>query len=100
MPSRKHCAAVRRIRVMNLSGIHHVSILVTDMERSVDFYTRVLGLKEVKRPSNFTIAVRWFELGDNQVHLIPSEAPDTVSPRHFAMHVDDCDAARAYFRGI
>src|SRR5207248_7240922 len=84
---------------MKLSGIHHVSILVTDMPRSVEFYTRVLRLNEVKRPSNFTVAVRWFELGENQIHLIPSDEADAISPRHFAIHVDDCDAARAYFRG-
>src|SRR5690242_3977813 len=84
---------------MNLTGIHHVSILVTEMDRSIDFYTRVLGLKEVKRPTNFTVAVRWIELGENQIHLIPASEPDSISPRHFALHVDDCDAARAYFRG-
>src|SRR5207248_11103934 len=85
---------------MNLTGIHHVSMLVTDMDRSIDFYTRVLGLKEVKRPSNFTVAVRWIEIGENQIHLIPSVEADAVSPRHFALHVDDCDAARAYFNGM
>ncbi|HEU4751512.1 MAG TPA: VOC family protein, partial [Armatimonadota bacterium] len=38
--------------------------------------------------------VRWFELGEQQLHLIPSDEPDVVSPRHFALHVDDCEAAR------
>src|SRR5437870_2438402 len=84
---------------MRLSGIHHVSILVTDMARSIDFYSRVLGLTEAMRPSNFTVAVRWFQLGEHQIHLIPSTEADAISPRHFALHVDDSDAARAYFRG-
>jgi len=84
---------------LNLTGIHHISILVTDMDRSIDFYTHVLGLKEVKRPSNFSVAVRWIELGENQIHLIPASEPDSISPRHFALQVDDCDVARAYFRG-
>jgi glyoxylase I family protein len=79
---------------MKLTGIHHVSILVSDMERSVAWYRDSLGLKEVKRPSNFVTPVRWFELGDEQIHLIPSDEPDTVSPRHFAIHVDNCDTAR------
>lgn len=79
---------------MKLTGMHHVSILVSDMERAVAWYTEKLGLKEVKRPSNFVTPVRWFELGDEQIHLIPSDEPDFVSPRHFAIHVDDCDAAR------
>jgi catechol 2,3-dioxygenase-like lactoylglutathione lyase family enzyme len=84
---------------MQLSGIHHVSILVTDIERSVAWYSEVLGLKEVKRPSNFVTPVRWFELGEQQLHLIPAEEPDAVSPRHFALHVDDCRAARETLAG-
>jgi glyoxylase I family protein len=79
---------------MRLTGIHHVSILVTDMERAAAFYRDSLGLPEVVRPSNFVTPVRWFELGQQQVHLIPSERPDSESPRHFAVHVEDCDAAR------
>lgn len=79
---------------MKLTGLHHVSILVTDMERSVAWYQDRLGLREVVRPSNFVTPVRWFELGEEQVHLIPSDARDALSPRHFAMHVEDCDAAK------
>src|SRR5687767_13267737 len=79
---------------MQLTGIHHVSILVSDIERAVVWYRETLGLKEVKRPSNFVTPVRWFELGEQQIHLIPSDEPDAISPRHFALHVDDCRAAR------
>ncbi|HEU4753087.1 MAG TPA: VOC family protein, partial [Armatimonadota bacterium] len=43
---------------MKLTGIHHVSILVSDMERAVAWYREVLGLAEVKRPSNFVTPVR------------------------------------------
>ena len=87
---------------MKLTGIHHVSILVLDMEEAVAWYRDALGLKEVIRPSNFVTPVRWFELGDQQIHLIPSEQPDSVSPRHFAIEVDDCQAAREVLadRGI
>jgi catechol 2,3-dioxygenase-like lactoylglutathione lyase family enzyme len=79
---------------MKLTGVHHVSILVADMEAAVAWYREVLGLQEVKRPSNFVTPVRWFELGEQQIHLIPSDEPDVVSPRHFAIHVDDCKQAR------
>jgi glyoxylase I family protein len=79
---------------MKLTGIHHVSILVSDMEAAVAWYRDALGLKEVLRPSNFVTPVRWFELGEQQIHLIPNDEPDHVSPRHFAIHVDDCQAAR------
>lgn len=84
---------------MQLTGIHHVSILVSDMERAVAWYQAALGLQEIKRPSNFVTPVRWFELGDEQLHLIPNGTPDAVSPRHFALHVDDCQAARETLQG-
>lgn len=39
--------------------------------------------------------VRWIELGEQQIHLIPVDEPDVISPRHFAIHVDDIQAVRA-----
>jgi len=54
---------------MTLTGIHHVSILVPDMDRAVTWYRDVLRLPEVQRPSNFVTPVRWFELGEQQLHL-------------------------------
>jgi glyoxylase I family protein len=83
---------------MRLTGIHHCSIVVTDMDRTRHFYRDVLGLKPIERPANFTNPVVWFEVGDEHVHLIPSERPDTPSPRHFALHVDDAHAAREHLR--
>jgi catechol 2,3-dioxygenase-like lactoylglutathione lyase family enzyme len=66
------------------------------MERAVAFYRDRLGLSEVVRPSNFVTPVRWFELGAQQLHLIPSPVPDSLSPRHFAIQVEDCPAAREH----
>jgi catechol 2,3-dioxygenase-like lactoylglutathione lyase family enzyme len=83
---------------MRLTGIHHSSIVVTDMERARHFYRDILGLKEVERPANFVTPVAWFEVGDEHVHLIPSLHPDTQSPRHFALHVEDARAAREHLR--
>jgi catechol 2,3-dioxygenase-like lactoylglutathione lyase family enzyme len=42
--------------------------------------------------------VVWFQVGDEHIHLIPSEQPDTESPRHFALHVEDARAAREHLR--
>jgi glyoxalase family protein len=38
---------------MNLPGIHHVTAIAGDPKRNVDFYTRVLGLRLVKKTVNF-----------------------------------------------
>ena len=85
---------------MKLCGLHHVSILVSDIERAKKFYREVLGLREIGIPSTFPAAglrVHWFELGDEQIHLLPASAPDALSQRHFAIHVEDALAARAHF---
>jgi glyoxylase I family protein len=83
---------------MRLTGIHHSSIVVTDMARARQFYGELLGLPEIERPANFTNPVVWFEIGDEHIHLIPSDHPDPTSPRHFALHVDDARAARDHLR--
>ena len=37
---------------MAITGMHHCSFVVTDMERTVDFYTRLVGLELVSRVKN------------------------------------------------
>lgn len=76
--------------------LDHVSVLITDVARSRAFYTGVLGLKEIARPRTFDFVVVWFELGNQQLHLLLKERADTISPRHFALRVADVGQARAY----
>jgi glyoxalase family protein len=38
---------------LNLTGLHHVTAIASDPRRNVDFYTRVLGLRLVKKTVNF-----------------------------------------------
>ncbi len=88
--------------VPGITLIDHVSVIITDVERSRAFYRDVLGLEEIARPRTFDFVVVWFRLGNQQLHLLLKDRPDTVSPRHFALRVSDCRAARAYFvaRGV
>ena len=81
-----------------VTQIDHVSVLITDVERSRRFYRDLLGLKEIARPRTFDFVVVWFDLGNQHLHLLLKANPDTVSPRHFALRVADANAARAYFR--
>jgi glyoxalase family protein len=39
-------------RIVRLEGIHHVTCITADAPRNVDFYTRVLGLRLVKKTVN------------------------------------------------
>jgi catechol 2,3-dioxygenase-like lactoylglutathione lyase family enzyme len=83
---------------LQLTQIDHVSVLITNLECSRRFYRDVLGLKEIAKPRTFTFSVLWFELGNQQLHLLLKSQPDTISPRHFALRVQDAAAARDYFR--
>ncbi len=83
---------------MQVESLHHVSILVTDLERAKEFYGGVLGLTETKRPP-FNFPGAWYQIGAGQIHLIvyPEKAPerDGIDSKdtHVALRVDDYDAA-------
>jgi catechol 2,3-dioxygenase-like lactoylglutathione lyase family enzyme len=83
------------IRVTHLD---HVSVLITDVERSRQFYGGLLGLSEIARPRTFDFIVVWYDLGGQHLHLLLKDQADTISPRHFALRVADATAARSYFR--
>ena len=38
---------------MTIQGIHHITLVCADAQRTVDFYTRVLGLRLIKKTVNF-----------------------------------------------
>lgn len=73
-------------------SVHHVSINVSNAERSVPFYTDVLGgTLRTDRP-DFGFGGAWVDLGATQVHLIEADVPPNLG-QHFAILVDDLDAA-------
>jgi catechol 2,3-dioxygenase-like lactoylglutathione lyase family enzyme len=73
-------------------SLHHVSLAVTNLERSRAFYRDVLGLREIARPA-FPFAGAWFAVGASQLHLIVHERPTLrtggIDSRdvHFALRV-------------
>jgi catechol 2,3-dioxygenase-like lactoylglutathione lyase family enzyme len=80
--------------VLGIETLHHVSLVVTDLDRARRFYCDVLGLREIPRPA-FDFPGAWFELGDRQLHLIVHSVPRSlrgtteIDPRdgHFAIRV-------------
>ncbi|MFL5339282.1 MAG: VOC family protein [Gemmataceae bacterium] len=84
---------------LQISHLDHCSVLITDVGRSRRFYGDVLGLKEIAPPRTFDFVVLWFDLGGGQtLHLLLKPQPDSISPRHFALHIPDARAARAHLR--
>jgi len=52
---------------MKLLGLHHISLICSDMERTVKFYTDILGLHLVEKTVNFdNPKIKHFYFGDEK----------------------------------
>ena len=83
---------------MKPAGVHHVSIMVPDVEAARRFYVDVLGLSERSDRPDFGIGGAWLDAGGQQVHLVEG-APPAPAGQHFALRVDDLDAVVDELRG-
>jgi catechol 2,3-dioxygenase-like lactoylglutathione lyase family enzyme len=83
--------------------LNHVALHVEDVEKSCEFYERVLDLKPIPRPC-FNFPGEWYQLGDAQeLHLIGErDKPVNSHPRsnHFALMIDDMDAWEAHLKAL
>jgi glyoxylase I family protein len=84
---------------MEINAIHHVSLTVTDLERSRAFYRDILTFTEITRPP-FNFAGAWFQVGSaQQLHLIVHtnstfrHKPLDTRDIHFAVRVENFQAA-------
>jgi len=81
--------------------LHHASLVVSDTETSVKFYSGVLGLEQIERP-DLGFPGAWFKLGEQQIHLLEltNVDPTTGRPehggrdRHVALSTSDLDSVR------
>jgi catechol 2,3-dioxygenase-like lactoylglutathione lyase family enzyme len=93
--------------------LDHGGLIITDPDRSREFYVGVLGLEEVPRPPTFDFPGFWVQVGDQQLHLIgeaeagrarevhPGYRRNEVAggyATHLAIVVDDLDATLAGVR--
>ncbi|MEA5581623.1 VOC family protein [Nodularia harveyana UHCC-0300] len=81
----------------------HTAILVTDLEKSENFYGKVLGLSKIERSLKYAGA--WYEVGNYQIHLIVASTVPTDNPNqkwgrnpHIAFAVADLDIAKQELR--
>lgn len=83
---------------MDLTGIAHVALPVSSLDKSMEFYTGVLGLGEAVRP-DFGFPGAWLVVGPNQVHLMElgPVAPD--QRQHFAIEVGDAESVAVELEG-
>jgi glyoxylase I family protein len=85
---------------VNALGIHHVTIIVSDMDAAVGFYRDVLGLSERTDRTVSTGHPRhddhgtdgaWLDAGHQHIHLAEGSVPPDHG-QHFALLVHDLGA--------
>jgi len=90
---------------MKIETLHHVSLNVTDLERSRRFYREILELEEIARPA-FPFPGAWFSVGGaQQLHLIVHPGATfrgrkgiDTRDNHFAVRVEDYRATLEFLR--
>lgn len=76
--------------------IHHVSLIVADTGRALDFYRGVLGLEIAPERPDLSFPGAWLWVGGQQIHLLELPNPDPREgrpahggrDRHLAMSVE------------
>jgi len=89
---------------LQVRSFDHITIIVSDLEATKNFYAEVLGMSEPKRPA-FDFPGAWFEINGVQIHAtVASELAGLAGwgdrkvisisrGHHFAFEVDDVVAA-------
>jgi len=85
--------------MVDIRAIHHVSLLVSDTERALEFYRDLLGLEVDGSRPDMDYPGAWLRVGAAQIHLL--ELPDVLREierpehggrdRHVALSVTDMD---------
>jgi catechol 2,3-dioxygenase-like lactoylglutathione lyase family enzyme len=92
---------------LKISKIDHVSINLTDVEKSLDFYGRILGLKQRQTVDCGDFDITYFALPDgSRLELFDYHGRNRSQPReeseaglrHIAFQVEDVAAHEAMLR--
>lgn len=86
-----------------LKGLHHIAIIASDYQRSIDFYTQILGLElisEVYREERQSWKADLALKGEYLIELFSfpnppprNSYPEATGLRHLAFSVDDLQAS-------
>ncbi len=85
---------------MQINQALHSALLVSNLEKSEQFYSNVLGLQKIDRDLKFPGI--WYQIGNFQLHLILAATiiPDAIDSqklgrnRHLAFFVANLEAAK------
>ena len=78
--------------MIKIRGLAHSALRITDADRAISFYDKVLGLKPLSSRPNFGFGGAWLGVGNDQIHLISAAKRegviDPLGP-HVALEVED-----------
>jgi lactoylglutathione lyase len=79
--------------MIKVKGYNHIGIVVRNLERSVWFYSEVLGLETIPSPP-FEVVLHWFRVGQAcALHLMAYNELMPATMRHIALEVADFKGA-------
>ena len=87
--------------MIEIIGYLHAAVVLSNLDRAIEFYTNILGLERIDRQLKYPGA--WYQIGDFQLHLIENTNERysdninlNISTRnpHIALAVRDLDAAK------
>lgn len=81
-------------------GIHHVAVIVADVDRATEFYRKVFELPDRRRLTAAVSAHRgaWFQVGPLELHLQERKGETPKTEQHFAFMTDKFDEICARVR--
>ena len=85
-------ARVATTPAMQPLAVDHVQVNVTDVDRSIRFYTEHLGLTQRGDRPDFSFGGAWLNAGGQQIHFVQAPAPPNLG-QHFSLLVEDIEAA-------
>jgi lactoylglutathione lyase len=78
--------------------IHHVNFPTTNPERTIEWYSKVFGMKYIKPKSNTQVVL--MTCGKFDLHFTPVETMDRMAPYHFAVEVEDWDGFLEHVKSL
>lgn len=89
--------------MIKINRMMHTGLIISNLAQSRAFYEGLLGFTPNPNRPNFGFEGVWYDIGENQVHLmvVPNPYTEVVHPPHggrdihIAFSVDDVEPVRA-----
>jgi catechol 2,3-dioxygenase-like lactoylglutathione lyase family enzyme len=74
-------------------GIHHVALVVENLENSIEFFDKVFALPKINRLTAQVSSHRgaWYQIGSLELHLQERKERLAKTDQHFALMTDQFD---------